>query len=269
MKTCGFHESAVRCRVSHSCTMLANPAPRPQPHRRLRPEALGSLAIAWMHVSSSLTSRRSTPVGATTTRRARARDEQSGGVAERAHQVQSACEEHARRLDRRSSERNRRQGGPTAQGPMTPRMWDVFDHLRSPSPGCAGWSVAIMVSAPRTSMSSSPTLPMAWQRVGGASWEHDQPPRHGPSRHRTAAPLPLCGHCPGHGTPPPAAYPLHRCAPGCHPRQAATSRAAGGCSTCRTWPSSQTSCATRCTPPSLPSPCTPKRAAGVRARAGG
>ena len=49
-------------------------------------------------------------------------------------------------------------------------------------------------------------------------------------------------------------------------RHSARSR---GCSTCRTWPSSQTSCATRCTPPSLPSPCTPKRAAGVRARAGG
>ena len=51
------------------------------------------------------------------------------------------------------------------------------------------------------------------------------PPAPPPS---TAAPLPLCGHCPGDGTPPPAAYPLHRCAPGCHPRQAATARAAGG-----------------------------------------
>ena len=39
------------------------------------------------------------------------------------------------------------------------------------------------------------------------------------------------------------------------------------CSTCRTWPSSLTSGATRCMPPSLLSPCTPKRAAGVRDRA--
>ena len=54
------------------------------------------------------------------------------------------------------------------------------------------------------------------------------------------------------------------------PQCALVSVRSRGCSTCRTWPSSQTSCAcTRCTPPSLPSPCTPKRAAGVRARAGG
>ena len=61
---------------------------------------------------------------------ARARDEQSGGVAERAHLVQSAYEGHARRLDRRISERNRRQGGHGA-GPETPDdTTDVFEHLR-------------------------------------------------------------------------------------------------------------------------------------------
>ena len=61
-------------------------------------------------------------------RSARARDEQSGGVAERAHQVQSAYERHARQLDRRISERNRRRGGLGA-GPDD--TTDVFDHLRS------------------------------------------------------------------------------------------------------------------------------------------
>ena len=49
-------------------------------------------------------------------------------MAERAHQVQSAYERHARRLDRRISERNRRQGGHGA-GPDD--TTDVFDHLRS------------------------------------------------------------------------------------------------------------------------------------------
>ena len=49
-------------------------------------------------------------------------------MAERAHQVQSAYERHARQLDRRISERNRRRGGLGA-GPDD--TTDVFDHLRS------------------------------------------------------------------------------------------------------------------------------------------
>ena len=174
-------------------------------------------------------------------------------------------EGHSRRLARRISERNRRQGGLGAGPDDAPRMSST---TCAPSPGCAGWSVAIMVSAPRMSMSSSPSPPMAWQRVGGASWEHDQPPRHGPSSsHGCAAPslwsLPERWHATACGVSPSSVCPGLPSATG---RHSARSR---GCSTCRTWPSSQTSCATRCTPPSLPSPCTPKRAAGVRARAGG
>ena len=50
-------------------------------------------------------------------------------------------------------------------------------------------------------------------------------------------------------------------APGGHPRRSGRHSARSRrCSTSRTWPSSQISYATRCTPPSLPSPCTPKQA---------
>ena len=63
-RTCSSETSLAINRASY---MYRTPRCTSACYRRLRPEALGSLAIAWMHVSSSLTSRRSTPVGATTT----------------------------------------------------------------------------------------------------------------------------------------------------------------------------------------------------------
>ena len=50
----------------------------------------------------------------------------------------------------------------------------------------------------RMSMSSLPSLPMAWQSVGGASWEHGQPPRRGaPSSSRVCAASPSLWSLPG------------------------------------------------------------------------
>jgi len=66
--------------------------------------------------------------GGTYYRSARARDEQSGGVAERAHRVQADYDRHARRLDERIAARNHPRGGLGA-GPGD--TTDVLDHLHS------------------------------------------------------------------------------------------------------------------------------------------
>ena len=163
------------------------------------------------------------------------------------------------------------------EGPMTQRMSLT---TCAPSRGWVGWSVATIVSAPWMSTWSSSLLLLprpAWQRVAERQWRpmgarsatEAQPSSSRvcaapslwslPGRwHATAFGVSLSSLCPGR--------PSATVMTGRHSaRKFARTR---GCSTCRTWPSSQTSCATTCTPPSPPSPRTPKRPAGVRLRAG-
>ena len=68
---------------------------------------------------------------------------------------------------------------------MTPRM---FSTTCAPSPGCVGWSLRqLSCECSRMSMISSPSLPRPRPgSVGGASWEHGQLPRRGPSSSRVA-----------------------------------------------------------------------------------
>ena len=256
------HDQSIPCsQPAHDATMHLSMRPAAtargarQPHHRIDARQL-IFDVKTIHA------------GGSHYRSARARDEQSGGLAERAHQVQSAYEGHARRLDRRISERNPRQGGLGA-GPDD--TTDVFDHLAALGRSFTrvrGLICGNYGERSRMSMSSSPSPLMAWQRVGSASWEHDQPPRHGPffiARLRRSLSVVIAREMARHRLRRIPFIGMPRAAIRDRPPQRAQP---GVLHLPHDGPSSQTSCATRCTPPSQPSPCTPKRAAGVRARAG-